>query len=114
MTEPINIPSGAEVALATPAAPAWSPIQPIDFTNQVVIPVVGPTGAQGASGGDIQSYVQTVPSAGWIISHTLGRLPATMTIYDTSGEVVEADVTANSTTITIIFAEPQAGRVEFI
>lgn len=52
-------------------------------------------------------FVQTLPAATWIISHTFGRLPLVDVYVD--GEQVEADVDVTDTTVTVIFPDPTAG-----
>ena len=54
-------------------------------------------------------FVQGSAAATWNITHNLGRIPA-ITIYDTSNKVMEADVTATTTTATLVFASAKAGR----
>jgi hypothetical protein len=51
--------------------------------------------------------VQNVASASWVIPHNLGFVPAGIIIKDSSGSMVEGEVTANSsasTTINFAFA----------
>lgn len=73
-----------------------------------VAAAVGPPGPQGPSG--IGSYVhaQTVPLATWTIPHTLGRMPS-VSLYDSLGEQVEADVTASPTAATASYPSPRTG-----
>jgi hypothetical protein len=64
----------------------------------------------GAISGNGFQLRQLVPQSTWVITlpNDLGRLPA-VTIYDDLGEVVEADVTATSTVVSISFPAPATG-----
>lgn len=53
-------------------------------------------------------WTQTASAGTWTITHDRGRIP-TVAIYLTTGEEVHADVTANTTQVTITFASPTAG-----
>lgn len=52
-------------------------------------------------------HTQAVASASWMISHPFGRLPA-VTIF-VGGEIVEADVTADTTSANVTFSTPYSG-----
>lgn len=52
-------------------------------------------------------HTQSVPSGSWVIAHGLGRLP-NVAVY-VSGELVETDVVATSSTVTVTFPSPTAG-----
>lgn len=62
---------------------------------------------QSVSSGSGQVHNQTTPSGTWVISGTLGRIPNVAVYVD--GELVEADVSATPTTVTIVFPSPTAG-----
>jgi len=66
---------------------------------------------QGAIAGDGFEYHQSIPQATWVISlpNDLGRLPA-VTLYNDAGEIVEADVFATSTVVTVQWFGPTTGR----
>lgn len=49
-------------------------------------------------------------SATWIVTHGFARIPA-VTVVLSTGEIVVADVTATSTTVTVVFATSQVGFV---
>ena len=55
-------------------------------------------------------YVRNTPASTWNIQHTLQRRPA-VTIFDATGQEVEADVEADSTSVTITFPSPITGSV---
>lgn len=69
---------------------------------------VGPPGPPGLSGIGGYVYAQTVPLATWTISHTLGRMPS-VSLYDSFGEQVDADVTASPTAVTASYPSPRIG-----
>lgn len=52
-------------------------------------------------------HTQSVASASWVISHSFARVP-NVAVY-IAGELVETDVAATSTTVTITFPSPAAG-----
>lgn len=73
--------------------------------------IVGPPGPAGPSGpGSAPTRIDAALAATWILPHTLGRTPM-VEVFLASGEHVIADVTVNSTTITVSHASPQAGFV---
>jgi hypothetical protein len=55
-------------------------------------------------------YTRVTPASVWNLQHTLQRRPV-VKIYDASGVEVEADVEADSTSVTITFPSPYAGSV---
>lgn len=68
------------------------------------LPLVG----GGTIDGDLAHvHTQAVASASWMISHSLGRLPA-VALY-IGGEQVDADVTASSSSVTISLPTPMTG-----
>lgn len=54
------------------------------------------------------TYLIPTPASTWNISHSLQRLPS-VTLYDTSGAEVEADVVSTATTVVVTFPAPFAG-----
>ena len=63
-----------------------------------------------ASGSAPLTYTQTTPAATWTIAHGLGRPPVTVTILDTSGIQVEADIDYDNVgQIVVTFGSPFAG-----
>ena len=54
--------------------------------------------------------VQAAPSSSWNFPHGLGRLP-TVALYLASGEEVEADITASTTEVSVVWPEPVAGKM---
>lgn len=85
---------GSRIVVAGPAA--W----------RVNVRSPGPQGAPGNVAG--LEHIQSTPSAGWNIPHTLGRRP-NVAVYLDSGEHVEADVTASSSAVSITFPAPVMG-----
>jgi hypothetical protein len=72
----------------------------------------GPVGAAG-SGVTIpevsETFTQAIPSASWTIHHSLAFSPV-VTVVDSSGRVVEGDVTyVDSSTITVSFSSAFSG-----
>lgn len=76
-------------------------------TVTTVLGETGPQGPPGVSPG--VELVQATPLATWNFAHTLGRKP-TVTVY-VGGELVDTDVIATSSSVTLTFAAPQAGSV---
>lgn len=65
------------------------------------------TSSGGSSGPTGQVYYQDSPAGSWVISGTLGRIPNVAVYVD--GELVDTDVFADSSTVTISFPSPTAG-----
>lgn len=65
------------------------------------------SGGGGGGGSDGTEYQQTSPSASWSFTHALGRRPA-VALY-VAGVLVDADVTATSTQVSVVFPAPTAG-----
>jgi hypothetical protein len=61
----------------------------------------------GSGGGSGVEYTQADPQASWNFVHGLGRRPD-VSVY-VAGEQVEADVTADSSSVTITFPSPTSG-----
>lgn len=55
----------------------------------------GPQGPEGPSGAAASSYthVQSSPSASWTVAHGMNSYPGGITVFDSSGRVVEGDIT---------------------
>jgi hypothetical protein len=71
----------------------------------------GPQGEQGIPGVSGANFVfdQMVASDTWVITHNLGRYPS-VTVVDSSGEVVEGDVRyTDANSLTIYFSAAFAG-----
>lgn len=81
---------------------------PEDVSATVEVTGVTVVTGTGGSGGGIE-YVQSAPSASWIIPVpvSMGRRP-NVAVY-ILGNQVEADVSADSTTVSIAFPSPIAG-----
>jgi hypothetical protein len=54
------------------------------------------------------THTQTTPAATWSIPHTLGFIP-TVTVYDSAGRMILADVTASTTVVTVTMGAPDTG-----
>lgn len=73
--------------------------------------VIGPPGPAGMGGaGGAPTRIDASLAATWILPHPIGRVPMVQ-VFLGSGEQVIADVTANTTTITVSHASPQTGFV---
>ena len=70
----------------------------------------GPQGIPGLTGASGVRINQVASAATWILSHSLGRVPAVQ-VFLSSGEAVVADVICTSTQITVTFSQPQSGFV---
>lgn len=69
----------------------------------------GPPGPPGSgSGGGGREFVQATPAATWIFAHGLGRRP-TVSVFDTAGAEMIADVFADASNVSVVFAQPTAG-----
>lgn len=71
----------------------------------------GPQGPPGTSGTNAATAAIWASLAStWILTHSLGRIPASQVVLS-SGEQVIADVVATETTINVTFPSPQQGYV---
>jgi hypothetical protein len=71
----------------------------------------GPTGSAGEATNAFQRYVQIIPAANWVVTHTLGGYPS-VTVVDSSGRVVVGEVTyVSSTEISIDFSAAFGGEL---
>lgn len=77
----------------------------------ILVTVTGGQGPPG-SGGETVIFEQTLASNHWIVNHLFpGGFPS-VTIVDTSGNVLISDVHyINSTTLEIFFSVPVSGKV---
>lgn len=79
----------------------------------IVRPEQGPQGMQGPPGAaGLSSFIftQNSPVNPWVIPHTLGDI-TNITVLDSSGEEMFADVSWNSPIqVTITFGGPTSGR----
>lgn len=94
-------------------------VQPVTAVVEIAQPVttvvgigavVGPRGPAGPSGSAIAfEHTQASPAATWIITvpEAFGRRPA-VAIY-VSDELVDTDVVASSSQVSVIFPAPTAG-----
>jgi hypothetical protein len=55
-------------------------------------------------------YLFPVPLLQWVQPHTIGRVPD-VTILDTFGNTINADVRPSATTVIVDFGAPQAGQL---
>lgn len=71
----------------------------------------GPPGAPGQNGGDsaTMEWIQDTPSSSWVIPvpPALGRIPS-VTVY-VGGKLSLTDVTADATSVNIVFPSPTVG-----
>jgi hypothetical protein len=67
----------------------------------------GPTGPAG--GGYVFIHTQVAPAATWIINHNAGR-PVHVTLYNSAGSIIHADVVASTINVTTVtFPYPVVG-----
>lgn len=60
------------------------------------------------------THLQATASTSWVVTHGLGR-PVNVQVRNSSGEVIEADVTQDTENqCTITFTEAIAGSVVFV
>lgn len=102
------------IAVTVPAEPAvvQARVQGDIQTVQVRIPgEQGPpgSGGGGGTGGGVE-FLQAAAAATWTFSHGFGRRPS-VSVYDTAGEELIADVFASASNVSIVFAQPTAGSV---
>ena len=84
----------------------------VNAGGNTLIEVAGTQGPQGPPGTGASVHNQVSPASTWTFSHSLGRLPA-VSVYDSSGNLLLADVEATSSTISVTFASPTSGSVVF-
>lgn len=73
--------------------------------------IAGPAGPPGPQGESAASYLheQVNSAATWSVTHTLGRVPNSVSIV-VGGELVHTDVEfPSASTVVVTFAQPQAG-----
>lgn len=76
---------------------------------QEIIANIAVVGERGPAGnGSVLVHEQSTESAEWRIMHDFGRRPA-ITLYDESGDQMDADVHSSRTFTTVTFPEPTAG-----
>jgi hypothetical protein len=114
------------VATKTGSPPDTAPAEPIDvLTVFQFAPRPGPPGPPGPPGadglpgpagppgeGEGYHYVhdQLVPSATWVITHSLGMYPS-VTVVDTGGSVIVPDVHfVDDTQLIVMFGSPTSGK----
>lgn len=69
----------------------------------------GPAGPSGAAGGSVFEFVQSTPSATWVINHNVGR-KVSVTLYDDDGNVVQSDIEHGSINqATVTWSQPTTG-----
>lgn len=71
----------ALVEVVTPTPPVFTTVPP-EPSEVLILPVAGPRGAPGASGGVIPPFHQVTPAASWTWVHNLGRKPSIVILLD--------------------------------
>lgn len=98
--------------VVVPVSDQAPPLVNVTIGSTTVVEVANGTGGvPGPAGGLLGlEYTASTPSATWIIPipTEFTRRPA-VSIYDLSGEEVEADITVGATTVTVTFSGPFAG-----
>ena len=87
---------------------------PVRVVSVRRIPPTTPTPGDGpvaaVSGTEI---VQSTPSASWLFLHSLGRRPS-VTVYDSNGEELLAEVHTTLTSINVLFSAAMTGSVVIV
>jgi hypothetical protein len=71
----------------------------------------GPPGDPGTIGAPLR--IDASLASTWILTHSLGRIPAVQ-LFLATGEQVLTDTVVDNNTLTVIFATPQSGFVIII
>jgi hypothetical protein len=108
----IELRDGVDVMVVPPAVPTVLVVPPANAL--VVLPVPGIPGPVGPAGDGGTSFLQTEPSATWIIPHGLGRYPSSVTVIIGSTELTTDVEYPDRDTVTITFADPVSGRAEIV
>lgn len=104
MTQPTVI----EIEVNTDRVEIESPPQE-HLVEFVAVPVPGPPGLAGIGG---LTYNQPSPAATWTITHSLGKRPASVSVW-IDDELVDTNIEVpDISTVVITFANPQTGRAE--
>ncbi len=70
--------------------------------------------SSGGGGSTVRELVQNASDTTWTLAHGLGRRPAAATFYDSVGNLIFPDYTADETNIYAGFRNATAGRVAVI
>lgn len=71
----------------------------------------GPRGEQGVSGDAYFVHIQSAPLALWTITHDLEKAYPSVTVINSSNDIIYGDVEyVNATTITVAFSGGFSGR----
>jgi len=70
----------------------------------------GPKGDTGTSSAP-QKFIISASSATWIVYHALGRVPAAVQVFLTSGELIQPDIFIDTQKITVVLANPNTGFI---
>lgn len=111
------VPGGRKYGISVP----WDSVSPISISNlpqntAVEAPSVimymrgeqGLIGPQGPPGTGSVIFTQASPSASWLINHSFGRKPS-VTVYDSAGEQIDADITVTDTQVTVFWPSAVTG-----
>lgn len=74
--------------VAPPGVPAVGVAAP-QPPSVYVVPVAGPPGPTGQTGGTSFEYHQGLPQAVWVIAHMLGRFPVAWSLFDAAGRLCD-------------------------
>lgn len=102
-----------DVEVAANLADPESVLVDVVVEEQVVaaILVTGPEGPQGPPGSGSFIHNQAAAASTWIVSHTLGRVPNSVSVV-IGGQLVHTDVEfPDAFTVVVTFASPQAGSL---
>ncbi|TXN33888.1 hypothetical protein [Methylobacterium sp. WL19] len=90
-------------------SPVLIPAQPFEGRLVAAPVIVGPQGVPGLAGnGSSLVHEQGSAASTWIIPHNFGRRPS-VSVYSASGDEMLTDVTATTTSVSVVFAQPTAG-----
>lgn len=114
LVEVVNSPGIVEISTVPTTIEVTVPSDPdlVELTSpgpQGPQGVQGPAGPSGPAGGTPQKFDITAASASWIVYHGLGRIPAAVQAFLTSGELIHPDIIIDSQKITVVLANPSTG-----
>ena len=104
------VPAAARAVARGAARVSAGAVAPVVAARVALPEEQGPSGPPGRDGVGLNlAFPFTIPALSWLLAHGLDRFPS-VTIVDTAGDMVLADVTyLDANTIQIAFGSPSAG-----